>query len=270
MKLAWSDKEQIQNFNSGTRFKTVTSKTKNNMGNNRCNIPENLGDPIKHNIRTYISRKLKEIIQNMPNIREYTALQPRLWWYIVSLADLPTSLVTSCRPLFRIDIGWLSATPLTDLLLRLFSLSQASQSSFSVGIGTTSRVSAVYTLNTDPKINVINSYESFLTTTCKHDNNFKKRGKVWSNSIKSRQKKNTQNTRAAKKLDKMSARLEVTLKTVGSTCAANGHVCIVSTNFSKTTAFRAIQKKLWFTNSTTHTSWTKREFCEMVPPWATK
>ena len=51
-----------------------------------------------------------------------------------------------------------------------------------------------------------------MTTTGKHDNNFKKRGKVWSNRIKSRQKKNTQNIRAEEKLDKMGARVEATLK----------------------------------------------------------
>jgi len=160
----------------------------------------------------------------------------------VTLADLPTSLVTYCPPPFCIEIGWLSATPLTDLLRRLFSLRLVCQSAFSVRIVTTSRVSGVYTPNTDPNINVINSDESFLTTTCKHDNNFKKRGKVWSNRIKSRQKKNTQNTCAEEKLDKNNARLETTLKkNVGSTCAANGHVCIVSRNLSKTTACTATQ-----------------------------
>jgi hypothetical protein len=130
----------------------------------------------------------------------------------VTLADLPTSLVTYCPPPSRIEIGWLSATPLTDLLRRLFSLRLVCQSSFSVRIVTTSRLSGVYTPNTDPNINVINSDERFLTTTCKHDNNFKKRGKVWSNRIKSRQTKNTQNTCAEEKLDKMNARLETTLK----------------------------------------------------------
>ena len=98
------------------------------------------------------------------------------------------------------------------LIVLEFSLSQVSHSSFSVGIVTTSRASAVYTLNTDPKINLINSDGSFVMTTCKLDNNFKKRGKVWSNRIKSRQKKNTQNSSVEETLDKMGARLEATLK----------------------------------------------------------
>jgi len=204
------------------------------------------------NTRTYISHKFKEIIQNMPNI--YTELQPRLWWYIVSLADLPTSLVTSCRPTFRINIGWLSAKPLTDLLPRLFSLSQVSQSSFSVGIVTTSRVSAVYTLNTDPKINAVNSEESFLTTTCKHDNNFKKRRKVWSNRIKSRQKKNIQNTRAEEKLDKMSDRLDATLKKKN--CwfdLRSKRACLHrQQGFQQNYCTYSHTKQLWLTNSTTH------------------
>ena len=187
----------------------------------------------------------------------------------VSVADLPTSLVTSWRPTFRIDIGCLSATPLTDLL-RKFSLRQVSHSSFSVGI-VTSYASAVYTLNTDPKINVINSDGSFLTTTCKLDDNFKKRGKVWSNRIKSKQKKYIQNSSVEETLDKMGARLEATLKkkTVGSICAAKGRVCIVSTNFSKSTALTATQNSCG-SLTPRHTSWTKREFCELVFPCDTR
>lgn len=90
-------------------------------------------------------------------------------------------------------------------------------------------------------------------TTCKHDNNFKRRGKVWRNRIKSRQKKNTQNTRAEEKLDKMSVRLEATLKKNCWIDLRCKRACLHRQHeFQQNYCIYRHTKQRWLTNSTTH------------------